>query len=128
MKKTGRFFVCEDCKSILEMVEGDQEISVECCGGTLKEIKPNSSEGAGEKHVPEVEIQGNIATVKVGSILHPMTAEHYIGWVSVFTDQGVYRKALKAGGEPIVKFLLSDGEQISAVYAYCNEHGLWEKE
>lgn len=128
MKKKGRFFVCEDCKSVLELVEGHQEMSVECCGGKLKEIKANSSDGAGEKHVPEVEIQGNIATVRVGSILHPMTEEHNIGWVAVFTDKGVYRKVLEVGKDPVVQFLLSEGEKISAVYAYCNEHGLWEKE
>lgn len=126
MAEEGKFYECEDCKSIVELVEGE-ESSIKCCGGKLKEIKPNTSEGAGEKHIPDVEIQGNVATVKVGSILHPMLAEHYIGWIAMYTNKGVYRKELEVGKEPTAKFLLSEGEEISAVYAYCNEHGLWKK-
>jgi len=121
-----RFYVCEDCKSIVELVDG-KDTSIDCCGGRLKELKANTSEGATEKHVPEVEINGNVATVKVGSVFHPMTEAHYIGWVALFTNEGVYRKKLEPGKDPVVKFLLSDGEKISSVYAYCNEHGLWEK-
>lgn len=121
-----RFYVCEDCKSVVELVEG-KEAAIDYCGGKLKELKANTNEGASEKHVPEVEINGNVATVKVGSVFHPMTDTHHIGWVALFTDEGVYRKKLDIGKDPVVKFLLSDGEQLSSVYAYCNEHGLWEK-
>ncbi len=110
----------------LGLVDGG-DTSIDCCGGKLKELKANTSDGATEKHVPEVEINGNIATVKVGSVFHPMTDAHYIGWVALFTNEGVYRKKLEPGKDPVVKFLLSDSEKISSVYAYCNEHGLWEK-
>lgn len=121
-----KFYVCEDCKSIVELVDGDTA-PLDSCGGKFKELKANTSDGASEKHVPEVEVNGNIVTVKVGSIFHPMTDAHYIGWVALFTTEGVYRKKLAPGKEPVVKFLLSDGEKVSSVYAYCNEHGLWEK-
>ena len=109
-----RFYVCEDCKSIVELVDGG-DTSIDCCGGKLKELKANTSDGATEKHVPEVEINGNIATVKVGSVFHPMTDAHYIGWVALFTNEGVYRKKLEPGKDPVVKFLLSDSEKISSV-------------
>lgn len=121
-----KFYICEDCGSIVELVEGEGT-SIECCGGKLKELKAGTSDGATEKHVPEVEQNGNIVTVKVGSVFHPMTDAHYIGWVALFTSEGVYRKRLEIGKDPVVKFLLSDGEKLSSVYAYCNEHGLWEK-
>lgn len=122
-----KFYVCEDCKSIVELVDGEEAFS-ESCGGKFKELKANTSDGASEKHVPEVDINGNTVTVKVGSIFHPMTDAHYIGWIALFTNEGVYRKKLTTGKDPVAAFHLSDGEIISAVYAYCNEHGLWGKE
>lgn len=126
MENTEKFYRCEECDGILELVEGNGD-KITSCNGSLKEIKPNTSEGAGEKHIPEVEVQGDVVTVKVGSVLHPMVAEHYIGWVVLCTNKGTYRKKLAAGEEPIAKFLLSDGESVSSVYAYCNEHGLWKR-
>ena len=125
MDKNGRFYMCEECKSIVELVEGEKA-PIECCGGKLKEINPKKSEGAAEKHIPQVKVEGNVATVLVGSVFHPMQDGHHIGWVAVYTNKGVYRKKLEIGKDPVVEFLLSDGERISAVYAYCNEHGIWE--
>ena len=34
-------------------------------------------------------------------------------------------KYLNPGDEPKCKFDLSDDEELKAVYAYCNLHGLW---
>lgn len=121
-----RFYECESCKSVVELVDG-QGTSIGCCGGKLKELHVNTGDGASEKHMPQVEVDGNLVTVRVGDIFHPMTEAHHIGWVALFTDEGVYRKKLKIGEDPVVKFLLSDGEEVSSVYAYCNEHGLWGK-
>lgn len=125
MHKEAKYYMCEDCSSILELVEGKG--AHDGAGVKLREIHPNTSEGAGEKHIPEVEVQGNAVTVRVGSILHPMVKEHYIGWVAVHTDHGMYRRDFETGREPETKFLLEEDETISAVYAYCNEHGLWER-
>ena len=46
--------------------------------------------------------------------------------VSIQTRQGNQRKALKPGGEPKVCFALCEGDEVEAVYAYCNLHGLWK--
>ncbi|XCP83995.1 desulfoferrodoxin family protein [Roseburia hominis] len=126
MEQGTKFYKCEECGSVVELLEGESA-PLESCGGKLKEMKANTSEGAGEKHIPEVEVKGNMAIVKVGSVLHPMTEEHNIGWVALYTNEGVYRKKLEPGKDPVVKFLLSEGEKVSAVYAYCNQHGLWKK-
>ena len=55
-----------------------------------------------------------------------MTAEHYIEWVSLQTKQGNQRKALHPGDAPVVEFAICDGDEVEAVYAYCNLHGLWK--
>ena len=36
------------------------------------------------------------------------------------------RKALKPGEEPAACFALCEGDEVEAVYAYCNLHGLWK--
>ena len=36
------------------------------------------------------------------------------------------RKALKPGDEPKVCFSICEGDEVEAVYAYCNQHSLWK--
>ena len=57
---------------------------------------------------------------------HPMIAAHHIEWVSLQTKAGNQRKALVVDGAPEVTFALTDGDEVEAVYAYCNLHGLWK--
>jgi desulfoferrodoxin-like iron-binding protein len=63
--------------------------------------------------------------VEVGSVEHPMIAEHSILWVYLQTDKGGQRKNLEVGKAPAVSFALADEKPV-AVYAYCNLHGLWK--
>ena len=64
--------------------------------------------------------------VQVGSVAHPMIPAHYIEWVSLQTKAGNQRKALAPEQAPEVTFALTDGDEVEAVYAYCNLHGLWK--
>ena len=74
----------------------------------------------------DVKIDGNIVTVTVGSVEHPMLPEHFIEWISIQTKQGNQRKVLNPGQEPVACFCLCEGDEVEAVYAYCNLHGLWK--
>ena len=84
-------------------------------------------EASHEKHIPAVDVDGGIVAVKVGSVEHPMSEDHWIEWVELVSDKGIQRKYLAPGQAPKVKFLLN-GEKPRAVYAYCNLHGLWKIE
>ena len=75
----------------------------------------------------EPAVDGNVLRVHVGSVDHPMLPEHFIEWVYVQTEHGGQRKALKPGDAPEVSFCLGD-DKATAVYAYCNLHGLWMTE
>ena len=97
-----------------------------CCGKPMKEIVPGTSDGAVEKHVPVVEVIGDVVKVKVGAVAHPMLPEHYIEWVSLQTKFGNQRKALEPGQAPEVCFRLCEGDEVEAVYAYCNLHSLFK--
>lgn len=120
-----RFFVCEHCGNIVEMVK-DKGVPVMCCGQKMTELIPGTSDGAAEKHVPVVKVDGNRVSVIVGEVEHPMVDAHYIEWIAIETSKGVQRKKLKPEQAPKTEFMLTDGESVEAVYAYCNLHGLWK--
>lgn len=122
-----RFFICEHCKNIITMVE-DKGVPVVCCGQKMTELKPNTTDAAGEKHVPVVTVEGSKVTVKVGEVTHPMMEEHHIAWICLLTNQGCQLKYLNHTGEPEAVFALAEGETVVAAYEYCNLHGLWKKE
>ncbi len=122
-----KFYVCEVCGNIAGKVN-DAGVPLVCCGRPMKELVANSTDAAGEKHVPVVTVDGNQVIVNVGSVAHPMTEEHLIAWVCLETTQGWQRKPLAANAEPKVVFALADGDIAKTVYAYCNLHGLWKAE
>ena len=121
-----KFYICERCGNIIAVVHKGGG-TVKCCGEPMKEIIPGTADAAAEKHVPAWKVEGNLVRVDVGEIHHPMLEAHYIEWVSLQTKQGNQRKLLQPGQEPVVTFALTEGDEVEAVYAYCNLHGLWKK-
>ena len=121
--KNSKFYICPHCGNIVEMVN-DAGVKPVCCGQPMNELVPNTVEASGEKHKPDVKVEGNVVNVNVGSINHPMEEVHWIEWVQLNTDKGSYRKVLNPGEAPNVSFVLGD-EKPLGVYAYCNLHGLW---
>lgn len=122
-----RFFRCEHCGNIVAMVE-DKGVPVMCCGRKMTELVPGSVDASHEKHVPVFTVDGNKVYVIVGEIEHPMVDEHYIEWISIQTKQGNQRKCLTPSDKPAACFSICDGDEVEAVYAYCNLHGLWMAE
>ena len=120
-----KFYICSHCGNIIAKVK-DVGVPVMCCGQKMTEIIPGTTEASHEKHIPVYQVEGNIVTVRVGAVDHPMAPEHFIEWVSLQTKQGNQRKVLAPGQEPVVRFALCEGDEVEAVYAYCNLHGLWK--
>ena len=120
-----QFFICKHCGNIIAYVK-DNGVRVSCCGEEMYELIPGTTDAAREKHVPVYSVENGTVSVNVGEIDHPMLAEHYIEWVSLQTKFGNQRKQLKPGNAPSVTFALSDGDEVEAVYAYCNLHGIWK--
>ncbi|MFR8317636.1 MAG: desulfoferrodoxin family protein [Catenibacillus sp.] len=122
-----KFYICEHCGNIIAFVE-NKGVPVMCCGEKMKALVPGSVEAAVEKHMPVITVEGQKVTVTVSSVTHPMLPEHYISWISLQTKQGNQRKVLTPGSTPVAEFMLCDGDQVEAAYAYCNLHGLWKSE
>ena len=119
------FYRCNHCGNIVAFVKASG-VPVVCCGEKMTEIIPGTVEASREKHIPVWSVEGNIVHVSVGSVEHPMLPEHYIEWISIETKQGNQRKELRPGEKPEVCFALCEGDEVEAVYAYCNLHGLWK--
>ena len=120
-----KFYRCKVCGKIVVMVSEAKTPTV-CCNEQMTEIIPGITDAATEKHVPVYEVKGNIVTVNVGSVAHPMLPEHSIQWICIETNQGYQIKNLTPGAEPKAAFALNEGESVVAVYEYCNLHGLWK--
>ncbi len=119
------FYLCKHCGQIIAFVK-ETGVPVICCGEPMEELIPGTTDAAVEKHVPEYEVVGNKVHVVVGAVDHPMLPEHYIEWVAIKTKYGNQRKELKPGEEPKTCFAMCDGDEVEAVYAYCNLHSLWK--
>lgn len=121
-----KFNICRHCGNLIGMIN-DSGVPVVCCGEKMEELTVNTVDASHEKHLPVVEQDGDVITVKVGSVEHPMVEAHSIQWIYLQTEQGGQRKNLKPGQAPEAKFTLN-GDKAVAVYAYCNLHGLWMTE
>ncbi|MBQ0142303.1 MAG: hypothetical protein KBT06_05820 [Prevotellaceae bacterium] len=54
-----------------------------------------------------------------------MRNNHYIEWIKLITNQGIYTKYLVENTKPQASFILQNNEKIIKAYAYCKIHGLW---
>lgn len=134
MPKGLSIYRCSDCCNSLEVIEkgkpqlvcNSSSYALSCCGKPMEFLIPNTVDASSEKHVPVAEF-GNDGelVVKVGSVAHPMTAEHYIEWIAVVSDNRVQRVNLKSGQPPEATFCTCDATELD-LYAYCNLHGLWK--
>ena len=121
-----KFYICETCGNLIGMIHSSG-VNVVCCGKKMTELEAGVVEASHEKHIPVVEVKEGVVSVNVGSVIHPMSDAHHIGWIYLETDKGSQKKVLDPNGGPIATFILSDERPI-AVYAWCNLHGLWKAE
>ena len=113
---------CFKCGAMVKVIEDCHcdNCGIQCCGGQMQALVPNSVDAAFEKHVPNYEIKDGKIFVKVN---HVMDENHFIEWVSfVFEDKEV-TTYFKPGEDAEAHCRYIPG---STVYAYCNKHGLWK--
>ena len=121
-----KFYICNHCKKIITEVN-QSPVPVICCGEKMSQLVPGTTDASVEKHVPVYTVEGNLVHVSVGSVEHPMLPEHYIRWIGLQTKQGFQIKYLEPNTPPSATFSIVDGDEVEAVYEYCNLHSLWKK-
>jgi len=122
MKAQVEFFKCEVCGNMVGLIKKGGGTLV-CCGKPMTELKANTTEASEEKHIPVATKADGKIIVQVGSVLHPMTPEHYIEWIALVSENGTERISLSPTDEPKAVFCEKENAE---VYAYCNLHGLWK--
>ena len=120
------FKICRCCGNLVEVFR-DSSAAMTCCGKEMETLVPNTTDAAGEKHVPAVSVADGKVVARVGTVTHPMLPEHFIQFIALETENGVMRKNLKPSEAPEAEFQLN-GEKPVAVYEFCNLHGLWKTE
>ena len=120
-----KYYKCERCGQIIEKVK-DTAVPIICCGAIMQELVAGAVDAAVEKHVPAYQKIGNIVNVKIASVEHPMTPEHYIEWICLETKNGSQTKKLSPTDKPEANFYVAEDDEVVAVYEYCNLHGLWK--
>ena len=123
MTARSEVYKCMICGNIVEALHGGAGVLV-CCGEPMKLFEEKTADSSVEKHVPMIEKIDGGYLVKVGSIPHPMEAQHYIEWIELVSSDSVYRIYLKPGAAPEALFMVTDPGIVSA-REYCNVHGLW---
>ena len=118
-------YKCPLCGNVVESLWNGTGSVLVCCGKEMIELKANTTDASQEKHVPVIERSGTKVTVKVGSVAHPMTAEHYILFVELLAGEKVLRHDFKEGDTVAeAVFYVEEGVAVQA-REYCNLHGLW---
>lgn len=118
---------CEHCGNLLTFVD-HPGCPVQCCGQAMVKVEANTTEAATEKHIPVIEQDGQVVTVKVGSVAHPMMEKHYIQMIALETKKAKYEKVLTPACEPVAQFVIEADDEVVAAYEYCNLHGYWKGE
>ncbi len=120
-----KLYVCPICGNVVEKIV-DKGVPVVCCGKPMVELTANTTDGALEKHVPVLSIDGDKLHVKVGEVSHPMTDEHLITTIIAVFNNQVLRVDLTSADQPEAVFAIGDYKGTIEVYEYCNLHGLWK--
>ncbi len=121
---TARIYKCPVCGNVIVKLV-DSGVDPVCCGQPMKLMEPKVTEEYNEKHLPVVcRTDDGMLQVRVGQVAHPMTAEHHIAFILAETQCGM-QVCRPKNGQPAEAVFNDCQQEIKAVYAYCNLHGLW---
>lgn len=132
MTQKKQIYKCNVCGNIIEVLHNGAGELV-CCEQSMNLMVNKDKDEGMEKHLPVIEeLPANVChgrdgfKIKVGETEHPSENNHYIEWIEINTLDGKSgKKFLNPGDEPIVDFYTRI--EVTAIRAYCNIHGLWEK-
>jgi len=116
-------YQCQVCGNMVEVIRA-RAGALMCCKQNMTLLEENSTDAAQEKHVPVIEETDAGVLVKVGSVAHPMTKEHFIEWIEVNADGRSCREFLSPNDAPEAVFQVDAGDITAR--EFCNLHGLWK--
>jgi len=115
-----RFYRCERCGFLAVTFQAENPLHSRlcCCGGQINELVAAPETGALRHEIEYVIFGGyehNAIRITVDNNLHPMTKEHQIQWIYLYTFEGGQLKFLSPGQMPVATFAMADQD----AYVYC---------
>ena len=123
MTERYQIYKCDSCETIVEVLDGGTG-TLACCDNPMALLVAKNDDQGQEKHVPVIEKNSSDVNVKIGSIPHPMEADHYIEWIELAGEDNTHLKFLRPGDKPEANFTTTD-EKVSS-REFCSVHGLWQ--
>lgn len=124
MSEKLELYKCEICGNIVQVIiNGVGELV--CCGKPMEKLIAKKEQGneLAEKHTPIIEEENGKRFVRLKH--HPMTQEHYIQFIEVYTKDKS-RFCLKyLTPDDVAEFEITHFEENIEALEYCNIHGLW---
>ncbi|OGI11185.1 MAG: hypothetical protein A2Y40_04890 [Candidatus Margulisbacteria bacterium GWF2_35_9] len=140
-----KVFVCQSCGHI-EFSSAPNNCPI--CWKPKEQFKQNDnifkesmekSKEAAVKHIPSVKVNKSCGLIpentctdiiiRIGEVLHPMTAEHYINFIDVYQDgKYIQRLFLTPNVEPAGCIHLKNAKGKITVVESCTIHGYWMTE
>lgn len=122
-----KFFLCQICGNLIVKII-DSGVEPICCGEPMVELEPNLVDASHEHHVPTFHhTDYGTIVVEIGSQPHPANEAHHICFIYLETTKGCQLQYVTPGTPARAEFFGCSGS-VTAIYAYCNLHGLWKLE
>lgn len=113
--ENAKFYFCDECNNLVALIlEGKGDLV--CCGKEMVLLKANTTDASKEKHVPVVKRESGRLVVKIGSVPHPMTSDHYIQWIAIHSEEDLRISRLHPGDTPGKEYnIYSEDESVEYV-------------
>lgn len=137
-----KFYRCPVCGNVM-LVCVDSQVVPNCCNRPMELLEPHTQDEKQESHLPVADIVTEDTVrphcdpfylshynrryhthICIGEQPHPMHASHHICFIYYETQQGGQMRYL-ALDHPVDECFYSS-QPPTAIYAYCNIHGLWK--
>ncbi|WP_085832546.1 desulfoferrodoxin family protein [Clostridium merdae] len=118
--KSAVFYQCKHCGNLVALI-GTGGGTLTCCGDPMVQLQANVTDAAQEKHVPVARMENGRLIVEVGSVAHPMAAEHYIEWIALEDGDRLEIVKLNPGDKPCAEFVYHPAEANEEIFAGEND-------
>lgn len=115
-----RFYRCSQCGA-LGIAYGEAKEEMACgCGGVRKRLKPSNTDNADHGYSLSFVVFGgmehNAIRVSVEKDGHPLTGDHDVEWIAIYTYEGLQIKFLQGTLSPAALFAMAGDD----AYSFCN--------
>ena len=124
MTEKFEMYKCQVCGNVVQVLLNGVGQLV-CCEQPMTDMVPREESGneLAEKHTPVIEQEGDKRFVCLE--MHPMTEEHYIQFIEIYSKDKKYLHLKFLEPSEKAKFDITNFDDDLETLELCNIHGLW---